>query len=61
MELQAGEWPLEVMYWKRGVSHNMALKWEVQWQGPGFERQPIPKSTLLYRAAHSAQAPRTDD
>ena len=61
VELQAGEWPLEVMYWKRGVSHNMALKWEVQWQGPGFKRQAIPKSALLYRAANSAQAPREED
>ena len=61
VELQAGEWPLEIMFWKRGVSHNMALKWKVEWQGPGFERQPIPKSALLYRAANSAQTPRVED
>ena len=61
MKLQSGEWPLEVMFWKRGVSHRAALKWKVQWQGPGFERQAIPKSALLYRAANSAQAPRRED
>jgi hypothetical protein len=43
------------------ISHRAALKWKVQWQGPGFERQAIPKSALLYRAANSAQAPRVED
>ncbi len=33
MELRAGQWPLEVMFWKRGVSHRAALRWKVEWEG----------------------------
>ena len=49
------------MFWKRGVSHKASLRWKLEWQGPGFERQAIPKSALLYRASNSARPARVED
>jgi len=55
IKLEAGAWPLEVMFWKRGISGRSYMKWKVEWEGPGFKRQAIPKAALLYREANSAQ------